>query len=110
VRNGWRLSSVLLVGLAISVSSACDDDHLRGEVSPSRDGATYLMIADDNGGRCGDLIVDGRAWPHPVGTAGRIEPGVHAIDCGSLDEFDADNAIQFRVPEGVVFRFNYWGP
>jgi hypothetical protein len=34
-------------------------EHLRGTVSPSSDGKTYLAIDDDNGGACGDLIIDG---------------------------------------------------
>ena len=105
----WTCWRTLLLVLALGASSACDD-HLRGDATHSPDGLTYLVIEDDNGGSCGDLIVDGRRWPHPVGVAGRIEPGTHAIDCGSLEEFDGHNAIQFHIPHGVVFRFDYWGP
>ncbi|MEM9860823.1 MAG: hypothetical protein AAF938_04355 [Myxococcota bacterium] len=92
-------------------SSGCDSGgHLRGEARPSRDGYTYLVVADDHGGACGDLIVDGRIWPHRAGTPGRVEPGVHSIDCGSMELFDPQHAIRFEVPEGTVFRFDYWGP
>ncbi|MEM9070239.1 MAG: hypothetical protein AAGE52_17160 [Myxococcota bacterium] len=101
------LRSLLPLALLIACS---DPGHLRGEVASSNDGQTYLAIDDDNGGQCGDLIVDGRVWPHPVGTPGRIQPGVHAIDCGSLDTYDPSHAIRFEIPRGMIFRFNYWGP
>jgi hypothetical protein len=85
-------------------------EHLRGTVSPASDGETYLAIDDDNGGACGDLIVDGAIWPHPVEHPALIEPGIHAIDCGELEYFDPSNSITFEIPRGVVFRFDYWGP
>ena len=83
---------------------------LRGIVTPSPDGKTYLSIDDDNGGLCGDLIVDAEVWQHPLGHAALIEPGIHSIDCASAADFDAANAISFEIPAGVVFRFDYWGP
>ncbi|MFK7999654.1 MAG: hypothetical protein AB8H86_08655 [Polyangiales bacterium] len=79
-------------------------------MTASRDGQTYLAIEDDNGGHCGDLIVDGAVWRQPVGIAARISPGVHEIDCGTLADYRSANAIQFDVPAGVVFYFDYWGP
>ena len=100
---GWlALATYLAVG-------ACTKRELRGEVSSSRDGNTYLVIDDDNGGHC-ELIVDGEIWRHEIGVAGRIEPGTHAIDCGALEHFDPRNAIQLVVPQGTVFHFDYWGP
>ena len=80
---------------------ACDQD-LRGSSKPSPDGKTYLVVADDNGGRCGPLTIDGAEWPHKIGEPGAIEPGMHTIRCGT--------EIQFEIPPGVVYSFDYWGP
>lgn len=96
--------------MMVCVAGCEGDGHLRGTVSPSSDGQTYLSIVDDNGGGCGDFIVDGDVWHHSIGAAAAIDPGVHAIDCGALEDFDPENAIMFDIPAGVVFRFNYWGP
>lgn len=87
--------------LAASVA-ACEEGHLRGTVEPSADGRTYLAIYDDNGGRCGPIKVDGSVWPFPMRTPGLVDPGVHTIECGG--------AIQFDIPAGQVFKFDYWGP
>lgn len=84
-------------------------EHPRGSVSRSGDGKTYLSIDDDNGGRCGDMVVDGAFWPYAIGEAGPIEPGQHSIHCGSPNDPDT-NSISVEVPEGVLFRFDYWGP
>jgi len=81
---------------------ACHHKELRGLSSPSQDGKTYLAVMDENGGRCGPIKVDGKVWPYSVGQAGRIEPGRHTIECGGN--------IQFDIPQGVVFKFDYWGP
>jgi hypothetical protein len=97
-RVGLRL---LLLSLAIALS-ACDDGDLRGAVTKSSDGKTYLAVVDDNGGGCGPIIVDGKVWPHKIGEAGPINPGRHKIECGGWIEFD--------IPQGVIFRFDYWGP
>lgn len=90
------LFSIALVGLI-----GCGG-HLRGKVSPSPDGKTYLAVVDDNGGGCGPIRVDGEVWPHPIGQAGLIAPGEHRIECGG--------EIVFTIPPGVVFQFDYWGP
>jgi hypothetical protein len=84
------------------VMTSCSDGHLRGSVSPSPDGLTYLAIDDDDGGLCGPILVDGVGWQHPIGAPARVEPGVHTIECGGQ--------LSFEIPAGVVFRFNYWGP
>jgi hypothetical protein len=89
----------LLVALGLA---GCDDGYLRGSVTPSEDGLTYLAVVDDNGGHCGPLLVDGTPWEHGIGEAGLISPGRHSIKCGA--------PIEFEIPEGVVFRFDYWGP
>ena len=94
-----RTAIVLLSVLAIV---SCDDGHLRGAVEPSDDGKTYLAVVDDNGGHCGPIFVDGKPWPHDIGVAAEIEPGVHEIECGG--------SIRFEIPAGVVFSFDYWGP
>jgi hypothetical protein len=80
----------------------CSDGHLRGSVEKSSDGKTYLVVADNNGGQCGPLKVDGKVWAHRINEAGLIEPGIHTIECGG--------EISFAIPAGVVFKFDYWGP
>jgi hypothetical protein len=95
----------LLVASTLTLSAAlagCDDGHLRGSVAPSADGGTYLAVVDDNGGACGPLLLDGKPWPYKIGELGQVAPGRHQIDCGG--------EIGFDIPEGVVFKFNYWGP
>ncbi|HVN22071.1 MAG TPA: hypothetical protein VMU05_25010 [Dongiaceae bacterium] len=93
---------VAFISVFLLVLVACSSRELRGTSTPSNDGKTYLVVADDNGGHCGPIKVDGRTWPHPVGEPGQIEPGDHTIECGG--------EIGFRIRPGVVFRFNYWGP
>jgi hypothetical protein len=85
--------------------ASCDDGHLRGSVAASPDNLTYLTIADDNGGGCGPIFVDGKQWIHPKGVKSLIEPGEHGISCGSPDP-----EISFYVPPKVIFTFDYWGP
>ncbi len=84
------------------VLAGCDDGHLRGAVSKSPDGLTYFGVLDDNGGQCGPLKVDGKVWPHPIGTVVPFKPGPHTIFCGA--------EIAFDVPAGVIYKFDYWGP
>jgi hypothetical protein len=72
---------------------ACAHRQLRGSATPSQDGHTYLAVMDDNGGK---------VWPFPSGQAGRVEPGSHTIECGG--------SIQFDIPKGVLFQFDYLGP
>lgn len=81
---------------------SCSSDYLRGYVEPSKDGKTYLVVADNNGGYCGPLKVDGKKWIYKINQAGEISPGVHTIECGGK--------IEFEIPEKVTFYFNYWGP
>ncbi len=92
---------LLLLTLVIALA-ACDDGYLRGAVTISSDGKTYLAVVDDNGGGCGPIIVDGIVWPHKIGEAGAIDAGHHKIQCGGWIEFD--------IPKGVVFHFDCWGP
>ena len=88
--------------IIIVLVAGCDDGYLRGSVEKSEDGKTYLVVVDDNGGQCGPLFVDNKLWEHKINEAGIINPGVHTIKCGT--------EISFEIPEGVVFRFDYWGP
>ena len=75
---------------------------LRGSFWKTADGQTYLTIADNNGGACEKIVVDGKAWPHKINETGPVVPGSHKITCGG--------EIEFKIPKGVSFRFNYWGP
>lgn len=75
---------------------------LRGRAVVSPDGETYLVVDDDNGGGCGPIRVDGKVWKYPIGSPGPIAAGNHVIACGG--------EIEFVVPTGKTFHFDYWGP
>jgi hypothetical protein len=81
--------------------AACDHSDLRGHWSDSKDGNTYLVVADANCVSC-PMLVDGKLWKYGVGVAGRIAPGSHKIE--------NPGEIMFNVPAGTVYRFDYWGP
>ena len=96
--------SVILV-IAVPQILSKDPDatyELRGRYKPSTDGKTYLVIEDNNGGKCGPLYVDQKIWPHSLNNAGEIKPGDHIIECG------VDNGIYIK--EGTIYYFDYWGP
>ena len=99
MRSTLAACSMLFVALGLA---GCESRELRGKVSASPDGKTYLAVDDDNGGKCGSILVDGRKWPHPLRTAGEIAPGRHVIACGG--------EIGFEIKTGTTFRFDYWGP
>ena len=88
--------------LALLVGVAACSQITRGRVSKSTDGGTYLAVDELDGPACTAVYVDGRLWPHPVGTPARIEPGEHEIKCFA--------PIRFSIEPGTVFRFWYWGP
>ena len=95
------------LAIAVAGLACCGepyDGNLRGSVSDSVDGETYLVIADDNGGACGPMIVDGEVWPFAIGQPGPVAPGRHTLGCGSPE------GISFVIPEGKLFEFDYWGP
>jgi hypothetical protein len=92
----------ILICLAAAAFVGCSGRELRGRSTPSADGRTYLIIADDNGGQCGPLLVDGARWPHAVGVAGPVRPGKHTIACGTH--------VTIGIDSGQTFRFDYWGP
>jgi hypothetical protein len=82
--------------------ASCEDRELRGKASPSPDGRTYLSVDDDNGGKCGPILVDGKKWPYPPRVIGEVDPGKHVIACGG--------EIGFVIKPGTTFHFDYWGP
>lgn len=99
------LGSFIAIGIALSVAGIfyfADRKPLRGSIKNSEDGKTYLIIADDNRTACREILVDGRKWPHPKNVPGEVMPGSHLLHCGG--------EIQFDIPAGVVFTFDYWGP
>lgn len=95
-----RLPALLIV-VAISVA-ACDDGNLRGSVTKSIDGKTYLVVMDDNGGKCRPIMIDDKIWPYEIGMAGPINPGHHEINCGGWKNF--------TIPPGTTFHLDYQGP
>ncbi len=102
-----RVSSYLhclALGVGASLLINCGGAELRGKSVPSPDGKTYLVVDDNNGGSCGPIQVDGRAWPFPLHTPGPIEPGVHKIQCGT------SGGAEFEIKAAHTFHFNYWGP
>jgi hypothetical protein len=92
---------IVFVGLVILAACTRDAD-IRGESKSSPDGRTYLIIADDNGGQCGPLTVDGALWPHRINEPGTVRPGPHVIACGT--------EMAIHVDSGQTYRFDYWGP
>lgn len=76
--------------------------ELRGRYKSSEDGKTYLVIEDDNGGKCGPLYVDQKLWSHGIGAKGEVLPGEHSIECGTWMGVD--------IKEGTTYFFDYWGP
>lgn len=97
----------ILVLLVIAIPQILSQDssatyELRGRYKPSSDKKTYLVIEDDNGGKCGPIYVDQKIWPHPLNIKGEILPGNHIIECGG------GNGIYIK--EGTTYFFNYWGP
>lgn len=91
---------MMLGGAQIYLFFLYDPGPLRGSVTPSPDGKSYLVI--DEAGSCGPIKVDGKPWKRSERKL--IAPGGHEIsDCGS--------SLRIAIPAGVVFKFNnYWGP
>src|SRR5262245_2457053 len=97
-----KLTGTYMSIFALCLLGGCDDGYLRGSVKRSPDGGTYLAVVDNNGGECGPIRVDGAEWSRKLGEAAPVAPGLHTIKCGG--------EIQFEIPAGVVFEFDYWGP
>ncbi len=81
----------------------------QGRWAPSRSGRTYLLVLPVPGD-CGDLYLDGEPWTVGFGVPGRVEPGVHAIDCDQPDYWEPGGDIEFEVAAGTTYVFDYWGP
>jgi hypothetical protein len=99
--RSFAFLTVAIMGLG----AGCSSGDLRGKAIKSADGATYLVVDDDNGGGCGPILVDGEVWPAAIHEPGPIEPGVHTIDCGP-----GGSGIEFEIFAGTTFHFDYWGP
>ena len=80
----------------------CGHSDLRGSWSKSKDGNTYLLVAENDCDNC-PVVVDGKLWVHRIGEAGRIDPGPHKIGKNGGE-------MTFHVPSGNVYSFKYWGP
>lgn len=98
-----RLASVIcFLLISIVTMIGCQKRDLRGKAEPSKDGQTYLVVDDDNGGACGQIFIDGKQWTHKTHEQGTITPGRHTIKCGT--------EIEFEIQQATIFYFNYWGP
>lgn len=98
-------SRALAIALIIlGANMACSNRNLRGHQVPSSDGLTYLVVDDDNGGKCGEIRLDGDRWKAPLHQPGEISPGEHRLSCGE------GPGVAFEVREGATFHFDYWGP
>ena len=98
MRSPLRRAALLTLLVAVAACSQIT----RGKISKSTDGKTYLAVDELDGPACTAVYVDGKLWPHPVGTLGAIESGEHEIKCFA--------PIRFSIEPGTVFRFWYWGP
>ena len=96
------LFTLLCLVLTTAMCVGCTKHDLRGKAEKTKDGQTYLIIEDDNGGACGPIFVDGKPWPHKIHVPGPIVSGLHTIQCGT--------EIQFNIPPATTFHFDYWGP
>lgn len=97
-----RISKVFTIAITVLLTGCELGGDVHGTAKPSRDGKTYLVVMDDNGGGCGPILVDGKKWKYRINEAGPIAPGVHTIKCGG--------DIQFEVTAGTTYHFDYWGP
>jgi len=102
-----RCNQIIIILLLFFTSCQC---QLRGKSKNSKDNLTYLVIEDDNGGQCGSMIVDGKLWPQKIGEPGLIEPGIHSIRCGTIQNGILESDITFEIKKGTTYYFNYWGP
>lgn len=73
--NGLVIVNLIIICMS-GMLSGCDDGYLRGSVTPSHDGNTYLAVVDNNGGKCGTIFVDGKRWEYKINENGIITPGL----------------------------------
>ncbi len=93
---------LLLALVAMSLClAACKEQNTQGSFERTADGKTYLSV--DHHGRCGQLKVDGRVWPHAGTEPGLITPGPHTIECDSSKSLhDIPSGVRYRL----VFLFH----
>jgi hypothetical protein len=76
--------------------------ELRGRFKPSPDGKTYLVLENNNGGKCGPLLVDEKEWLHGLNVKVEVAPGEHSIECGTW--------MGVTIQQGTTYYVDYWGP
>lgn len=103
------MNKIILLIIVIT-TTACSNRELRGKTENSSDKKTYLIVEDNQGGKCGDIYVDGKIWNYKIGQAGQIEPGVHKIACVDNPHEAKEMSISFNIPNETIFKFDYWGP
>jgi hypothetical protein len=104
MRNIVGIGGTVFIALSLV---GCDARSLRGSMAVSDDGSTYLVIADDNGGGCDAIKVDGTVWGYALDRAGPVAPGAHVVECSVGD---SAAGVSIVIPEGMTFTFDYWGP
>ena len=97
-----RWGQLAILAAICALIGGCGHSDLRGSWSNSKDGYTYLIVADNDCENC-PLVVDGKPWRYKVGEAGRVDPGLHKLG-------ENGGEITFNVPARTVYRFTYWGP
>jgi hypothetical protein len=90
-------SCAKLLLAALLILAGCSSSDLRGKSEASPDSLTYLVVMDDNGGACGEILVNGKKWPTEIGVAGKISPGTHTIECGGKIEFSIEKGTTFLL-------------
>jgi len=93
----FRLPCLIL----ICILSSCSNKNLRGEISISNDGETYLVFIKDCGSG-NNIYVDGKLWNYDLNEKGIISPGEHKIICGG--------ELSVSIKKGTTLHFDYWGP
>lgn len=104
-----RIAILSATAMLLSLCTGCPK-NLRGSWSRSKDGRTYLAVAEvdgGGGGRCDNVFVDKKLFPHPIGAPHLTTPGKHTISCNTAE---SGSEIGFEIPAGVIYRFDYWGP
>jgi len=104
-----RITILSAAAALLCVCTGCSH-NLRGSWKHSKDGNTYLAVAEvdgGGGGRCDNVFVDKKLFPHPIGAPHLTTPGKHTISCNTAE---SGSEIGFEIPAGVIYRFDYWGP
>ncbi len=86
----------------------CSNRDLRGWWADSDDGQTYFVLEDTNSENCPPVFIDSKEVVTAIGSKVHISAGNHSITCGKAGEID--QGVEFTVPPGVIYHFDYWGP